>query len=140
MTNSQLQIVGDFLNLRCMYQEPVYIATVQNAGSKDYFWASKSVRCLNIFKNYSIKILAKCWQLSQSEFEAPGTGLHSHCADCRFLYYFRALKSLKCFNIFIKLFNWNFVKVLEAFSIRTSGTRNRFSRSSCRLSDGLRQL
>ena len=51
MTNSLLQIVGDFLNLRCMYQEPVYIATVQNAGSKDYFWASKSVRCLNIFEN-----------------------------------------------------------------------------------------
>ena len=39
-----------------------------------------------------------------------------------------------------KLFNWNFGKVLKAFSIRASGTRNRFSRSSCRLSDGLRQL
>ena len=81
MRNSQLQKVGDFLNLRCMYQEPVYIATVQNAGSKDYFWASKSVRCLNIFKNYLIEILANCWKLSQSAPQATGTGFPAAAAD-----------------------------------------------------------
>ena len=39
-----------------------------------------------------------------------------------------------------KWFNWNFGQSFDAFSIRPSCTRNRFSRSSCRLSNNLRQL